>query len=266
MFVTTVYTIAPYEKAIVTRFGNIRDITTQPGIHYRTPFLDSVTVYSTKLQHHYIQEAGVITRNKQNILLDVLVVYKIDDAEKFYKTSRTLKHAVKRLDDIVYSSMLSNIGKYTFDDVVNKQREVILNQITEDTREQIKNYGLEILGVNFKAVMLMQENETSVLNSMISERNRESTQYRAEGEVLSKTIRSKAELSAATTISEAQIKAAKIKADGDMEAQRIIAGSLKDPSLYRFIKDLEMYTENLKPGTKYYISPKNKAFSNMFNF
>ena len=261
---SSLYRLYPHEIALVTRFGEVKRVQRDAGLHLRVPWVDNVTKYSLRLYEYYSDTASVITSNKQTIEVDILATFVITDPEKFYKTSRTIDRALRRLDDVTYSVMLSIAGKNTFEDIINNNREPILRDILKQTKDQTKEYGIDIKTVQFKKVLLLAANEEQVYKSMITERERISIQTRAEGEARSNQLRSKADWDAAKIVADASIQAAKIKAEGDQEAQRIINNATQsNTELYAYIKRLEMYRAGVKPGTKVIANPKSGVFKNL---
>jgi membrane protease subunit HflC len=160
--------------------------------------------------------------------------------------------------------MLSIAGKNTFEDIISNNREPILRDILESTREQTKDYGIDVKTVQFKKVLLLAANEDQVYKSMITERERISIQTRAEGEAQSNQIRSKADWDAAKIVADANVRAAKIKAEGDFEAQEIInRATATNVELYSYMKRLEMYRSGIKPGTSVITNPNGGVFRNL---
>ena len=263
---SSLYVLYPYEIALVTRFGEVRSVQREPGLHFRMPLMDVVTKYSSRLYEYYSDTASVITSNKQTIEVDILATFIITDPQRFYQTSRTIDRAIRRLDDVTYSVMLSIAGKNTFEDIISNNREPILNEIFRTTREQTADYGLDVKTVQFKKVLLLAANEEQVYKSMITERERISIQTRAEGEAESNRIRSKAEWEAAAIVAGANVSAAKIKAEGDKEAQNIInRATQSNVELYTYLKRLEMYRASVKPGTSVIVSQSGGVFKNLLS-
>jgi membrane protease subunit HflC len=261
---SSLYKLYPYEIALVTRFGEVKQVERKPGIHFRVPGIDEVTKYSSRLYEYYSDTASVITSNKQTIEVDILATFVITDPEKFYQTSRTIDRATRRLDDVTYSAMLSIAGKSTFEDIIVNNREPILNEILSTTQEQTRDFGLDIKTVQFKKVLLLAANEEQVYKSMITERERISIQTVAEGEAESNQIRSKAEWDSATIVADANVRAAKIKAEGDKEAQAIInKATQNNVELYIYMKQLELYRSSVRPGTSVIINPRDGVFKNL---
>jgi membrane protease subunit HflC len=261
---SSLYMLYPYEISLVTRFGEVRAVQRGEGLHFKLPFIDEVTKYSSRLYEYYSDTASVITSNKQTIEVDILATFIITDPEKFYQTSRTIERAIRRLDDVTYSVMLSIAGKSTFEDIIVVNREPILSDILRSTRDQTSDYGIDIKTVQFKKVLLLAANEEQVYKSMITERERVSIQTRAEGEAESSQIRSKAEWDSASIVGEANIRAAKIKAEGDKEAQDIINRATQtNVDLYTYMKRLELYKAGIKRGTTVIVNPKDGAFRNL---
>ena len=261
---SSLYELYPYEIALVTRFGEVKQVERKPGLHFRVPWIDALTKYSSRLYEYYSDTASVITSNKQTIEVDILASFVITDPQKFYQTSRTIERALRRLDDVTYSAMLSIACKSTFEDIIVTNREPILQEILDTTREQTSDFGIGIKTVQFKKVLLLAANEEQVYKSMITERERVSIQTRAEGEAQSNQIRSKAEWDASAIVAEANVRAARIKADGDKEAQAIINRATQtNVELYTYLKQLEMYKASIKPGTTVIIDPKDGVFKNL---
>ncbi|MDR3279203.1 MAG: protease modulator HflC [Synergistaceae bacterium] len=261
---SSLYMLYPYEIALVTRFGEVQNVERSAGVHFRLPWIDDVTKYSSRLYEYYSDTASVITSNKQTIEVDILATFIIKDPEKFYKTSRTIDRAIKRLDDVTYSVMLQVAGKNTFEDIISINREPILLDIFTSTRDQTADYGLDVKTVQFKKVLLLAANEEQVYKSMITERERISIQTRAEGEAESNQIRSRANWEASVIVAEANVRAAKIKAEGDKEGQRIINNATQNNAeLYSYLKRLEMYKTSIKPGTSVIVNPNDGVFKNL---
>jgi membrane protease subunit HflC len=261
---SSLYMLYPYEIALVTRFGEAKQTVREPGLHFKAPWIDNLTKYSSRLYEYYSDTASVITSNKQTIEVDILATFVITDPKKFYQTSRTIDRAIQRLDDVTYSAMLSIAGKNTFEDIIVNNREPILKEILDTTREQTSDFGLDIKTVQFKKVLLLAANEEQVYKSMITERERVSIQTLAEGDAESNKIRSKADWDAAAIVADANVKAAKIKAEGDFEAQSIINRATRNNvELYTYLKQLEMYRSSVKTGTTVIVDPKEGVFKNL---
>ncbi|MDR1943580.1 MAG: protease modulator HflC [Synergistaceae bacterium] len=261
---SSLYMLYPYEIALVTRFGEAKKVEREPGLHFKVPWIDEMTRYSSRLYEYYSDTASVITSNKQTIEVDILATFVITDPKKFYQTSRTIDRAIRRLDDVTYSVMLQVAGKNTFEDIISIKRESILSDILKSTRDQTADYGLDVKTVQFKKVLLLAANEEQVYKSMITERERISIQTRAEGEAESNQIRSKAEWDASKIVADANVRAAKIISEGDKEASRIINGATRNNvELYSYMKRLEMYRASVKPGTNVIVNPSSGVFKNL---
>ncbi|MDR1650231.1 MAG: hypothetical protein LBR87_00425, partial [Synergistaceae bacterium] len=80
---SSLYMLYPYEIALVTRFGEVQNVERSPGLHFRVPWIDDVTKYSSRLYEYYSDTASVITSNKQTIEVDILAAFVITDPAKF---------------------------------------------------------------------------------------------------------------------------------------------------------------------------------------
>src|SRR5258708_26503921 len=57
LFFSTYYTVAQYERGVLTRFGKIVEIA-EPGLHFKMPFVNSVVFYRTDILNIQPKEAA----------------------------------------------------------------------------------------------------------------------------------------------------------------------------------------------------------------
>jgi membrane protease subunit HflC len=169
--------------------------------------------------------------------------------------------AQSRIDDIVYSELRVETASHDQIEVIAQQRETIMKEVTERCNEKAKEYGIEIVDVRIKRADLPQENEQSVFQRMVAERERQAKKYRSEGQSEATRIRAEADRESRIIISEAYKQAQITKGEGDAEAIKIYGQAYdQDPDFYSFIRTLETYNKSLNQKTTGVFSTDSEIF------
>ncbi len=229
------------QYAIVIRFGEIRRIISEPGLYARTPFVDNVVRFSKRFYIYDIPVEKIITLDKKTMLVDSYAVWRISDPKKFIESVRTVSLALSRIDDVVYSGLRNTLAKLEFDDIVTGER-MYLSDITEFSKKNLQDFGIEIKDVRIKHTDLPAENQQAVFERMKSERQSIAALIRAEGQKEAQKIRSEADKKATVLKAEAPSEAERIKGTGEASATRIYAEAFsKDQEFYKLLRTLDSY-------------------------
>ncbi|NOY45546.1 MAG: protease modulator HflC [Deltaproteobacteria bacterium] len=258
---TVLFTVDQTEVAIVLRLGKPVGGPRSPGLHVRIPLVESVVVYDARQLEYDAEAREVISKDKKNLKVDNYARWQIVDPLKFYQTVRDERGAQSRLDDIIYSQVREQLGKYTLLEIVAEKRSEIMAEVTERTREAAAEFGIAVVDVRIKRADLPPANEKAVYARMQAERKRQAHRYRAEGEEAAREVRSQADKEKAILLAEAYRKAQEIRGEGDAEATRIFAEAFgQDPEFYDFMRSLEIYREGIKKGDVLLLSPTSQLF------
>jgi membrane protease subunit HflC len=253
------FTVAEYQQAVITQFGRFIRVVKEPGLHFKVPFLQQVTIFEDRLLEYDAEPKEIITKDKKTLVVDNYSKWKIIDPKRFYETVRNETGALARLDDIVYSELRIELGRHTLTDIVASQRGEIMKKVTHKSDQKAREYGIEVKDVRIKRADLPVENAKAIYGRMKAEREREAKRYRSEGEEEAAKIRAEADKQKTIILAEAYKKAQKIKGEGDASAIKIFAQALeKDPEFYAFYRTLEAYKESLKDKTTLILSPNSE--------
>ncbi|PNR95757.1 protease modulator HflC [Petrotoga sp. 9PWA.NaAc.5.4] len=218
---TSFYIVDQTQQAVVLRFGQIKNVKTDPGIYLKVPFVDNVVKLDKRYMIYDIAPERVITADKKTIISDTYAIWRIVDPQKFIETLRTVEVALNRLDDIVYSHVRDVIAKYTFEEILSKKRLEILDEIKNRSKNSLESFGIEIVDVRVKRTDLPQENAQAVYERMNAERYSIASQIRAEGEREAQKMRSEADRQASMIISEAKKEAEIIRGTAEASSTAI---------------------------------------------
>lgn len=231
------------QYAVILRFGEIKKVIEQPGLNFKTPFVDNVVKFDKRYSIYDNPPERVITKDKKTLVVDSFIIWRISNPKTFLESMRTESLALSRLDDIVYSGLRNTLAKLDMDTIVTQERS-FLKEVLDFSVNNVKDYGIEIIDVRVKRTDLPLENRNAVFERMKSERQSIAALIRAEGEKEAQRIKSEADKRAAIIKAEALSKAEYIKGTGDASATKIYADAYqKDERFYKLWKTLESYKE-----------------------
>lgn len=250
LFVTTsLFIVTQEQQAVVLRFGEIKNVVTEPGISFKTPFIDNVVKFEKRLMLYDIDPERIITADKKTVIVDTYTMWKIYDPKTFMESMRSVSLALTRIDDVVYSNVRDLVAKYTLDEVLSKKREEMLNEVTKRSSENLRQFGIEIVDVRVKRTDLPLEISKSVYNRMMAERYSIAAQIRAEGQRESEIIKAEADKKVKIIISEAQKNAEIIKGTADASVISIYADAFgKSPEFFELRRIADIYEDSFKDG------------------
>jgi len=251
------YSVDETRTAVLLQFGEIVQVTERPGLHFKIPFVQSVTYLEDRILNYDIQPQEVLTSDQKRMLVDNYAIWRIADPRLFLETTGgRLVGGQTKIDEIVYSDLRNILAKHTLDEIVSEKRAEYLQEVTELSRAKLlEGFGILLIDVRIIRADLPSEIEQAVFSRMRSEREREAAKLRAEGEEESKLIRSTADKDVEILLADARKAAEKVRGEGDAEALEIYADAYnQDPEFYRFWRTLESYRTALAEDTRIVLS------------
>ena len=188
------YQIKEQEQAVLITFGQAKAVT-EPGLHFKIPFVQQVKKVNTTIQGFAIgydestdasneAESLMITSDYNFVNVDFYVEYRFSDPVKAVYAS---KEPVKILKTISQSCIRSVIGSYPVDDVLTTGKNEIQGKIKEEIILKLDEQDLGIQLVNitiqdsepptvevmeaFKAVETAKQGKETTLNNANKYRN-----------------------------------------------------------------------------------------------
>ena len=221
------FTVAENEYACTVRFSKIISTTSEAGLHFKVPFLDTVKYFSRATQLYDIPPSEVLTSDKQNMTVDCYILWSISDPKLFYQTLTTTANAEQRLDALTYNELKTVMGTLAQSDIINMEegakRNDIYEKITSDVDTLAATYGIHVEDVKIKQFDLPESNLNAVYNRMISERNQMAEKYTADGNYEASIIRNNVDKQVNIIVSDAEAEAAKLEAEGEAEYMKMLA-------------------------------------------
>jgi modulator of FtsH protease HflC len=255
------YSVPQWMQAIVVQLGDPVRTVQEPGLYWKMPFIQNVLYFDKRLLAYNASPRELLTKDKQQLVVDNYSRWRIRDPLQFYRTVRNEEGAQSRLDDIIYSNLRETLGRHTLREIVNEKRALLMKQVTERSDEKAGEYGIEVVDVVIKRADLPEKNEMNVFNRMRTERERQAKKFRAEGDEEARKIRSESDKQVQILLAEARKKAEIMRGEGDALAVKIFADAYgRDPEFYQLVRTLEAYRKSLGEDTTVILSPNSDFF------
>src|SRR5664279_4033570 len=264
---SSLFTIYQTQQALVLRLGNPQAPITEPGLHVKAPFIDTVVYIDKRILDLEAPAQEVIASDQKRLVVDAFARYKIKDPLRFYQTLGSIQGANSQLAILLNSALRRMLGEATFIHVVRDQRADLMSRIRELVDKEAKSYGIEVVDVRIRRADLPEQNSQAVYQRMQTERQREAAEFRAQGAQRGQEIRSRADREVTVLVAEATSQSEQIRGEGDATRNQIFADAFnKDPDFFAFYRSMQAYEAALKSNdTRLLLKPDSdffKFFSN----
>ena len=258
----SMFTVDQRERAIVFQLGEVKEVITNPGLHFKWPFIQNVRYFDARILTMDTPDTErYITSEKKNLLVDTFVKWRISDPRQYYISVGDEAQAETRLAQTVNATLREEFGKHTVHEVVSQDRDEIMRIVRERANADAKQIGVDIVDVRLKRVDLPQEVSESVYKRMEAERKSVANQLRSEGASEAERIRAEADKERAVIIANAYKEAQRVKGEGDAKASAVYAEAFgKNPEFYAFYRSLEAYRSSFNNRSDMLVLEPNSDF------
>jgi membrane protease subunit HflC len=259
---SSVFAVQQTEQALVVRLGRPVDVVTEPGLHFKAPFIDTVIPVDKRILDLENPAQEIIASDQKRLVVDAFARYKIKNALQFYQSVGTIQAANLQLATLLNSALRRVLGEVTLIQVVRDQREALMQRIRGQLDHEADGYGIQVVDVRIRRADLPDQNSQAVYQRMKTERQREAAEFRAQGRQKAQEIRSNADREATVIVAEANSKAEQVRGEGDAERNRLFAESYgKDADFFAFYRSMTAYENSLKSNdTRFLLRPDSDFF------
>ena len=258
----SLFTVYQTRQALVVRLGDPVRTITEPGLHARWPFIDSVIPIDNRILDLENSPQEVICSDQKRLVVDAFARYRIRDPLLFYQTVSTIEGANSRLSTLLNAALRRVLGEATLTHVVRDDRPALMLRVKEQLNREAQAFGIEVVDVRIRRADLHEQNSQAVYQRMQTERQREAAEFRAQGSQKSQEIRARADRDVTVLVAEATSRAEQTRGDGDAERNRIFAEAYtKDPDFFAFYRSMQAYEAGLRANdTRLLLRPDSDFF------
>ena len=261
---SSLYTVKETQVALKLRLGEIVSIENEPGLKFKTPFVNNVVRFDNRIQTLDSAAESFLTVEKKNVVVDSFVKWRIVDTQKFYiSTGGAMAQANLRLAQNNQDALRSEFSKRTIIEVISDEREAIMSSVKAKLKAIAEDkYGIEIVDVRIKRIELSQEVRNSVYSRMETERKGLANKYRANGAEEAEKLQAFADKERTIILANAYRDSEKIRGEGDaISASNYAEAYSQDVDFYSFYRSLESYKKSFnEQGDILVLNPDSEFF------
>ena len=255
------FTVDVTEYGLVTRFGRVVRVISEPGLYVTAPFdrvvrLDKRVLFSRPARSEYL------TIDKKNLVVESLATWRIADPEHFLAlvhepsgsraAARRRHSGGDRLRHRALSGVRAHLRRSSGEPVpADRLRDrASVSRILPEPPTALTS------SASTSAVCRCRSRTgTHVFDRMKAERAKIAKENRSAGELQARKITAEADHERVRIEAEAAGAAERIRAEGDAEASRTYAAAFgQDPKFYEFLRTLQAYDKILDDKTTLFLS------------
>lgn len=247
------------EYALVSRFGRVVRVVSEPGLHVKAPF-DRIARLDRRVLFSRPERSEYLTTDKKNVVVESLVTWRIADPERFLATFATQAAADERLSDVILAEIGSVIGRHPASHLISTdpaegRYKGVLSEIGRRVADFARPaYGIDVMSVDLRRLALPEQNREHVFDRMKAERARIAKENRSAGELEAKKVIAEADHEKTLIDADAAGQAEHVRAEGDAEASLTYAAAFgQDPRFYEFLRTLRAYDKFLDDNTTLFL-------------
>lgn len=264
---SSVFIVNQRQQAIVVRFGEIKDVKSEPGLYFKLPFAfmdaDRVQYVEKQALRFDLDNIRVQVSGGKFYEVDAFVVYKITDARRFRETvSGDRESAESRLRTRLDASLRRVYGLRGFESALSEERASMMREVRADLKTDAESLGLNIEDVRIRRTDLTQEVSQQTFERMKAERLAEAELIRARGNEKGQTRRAIADRQVVEFVAEAQRDSEILRGQGEAERTAVFADAFaRDPQFFEFYRSMTAYDQAIgSPDTTLVLSPDSEFF------
>ena len=244
------FTVSQVDQVLITQFGQPIRVISDPGLHAKIPFVQTVISFDRRLLDYSTPGEEVILSDQRRVIVDSFTRFHITDPLQYYQAVGAQEDAIRaRLNSVVTSSLRRVLGNEALLAVLSTNRARIMGLIRDQVNGEMRSFGVAIEDVRIRRVDFPEENTQAILSRMKSERQRIASQARAEGAEASAKIKADAERDRTVLLADARATADKLRGEGENTAIATYAAAFnRDPQFFTIWRTLQAYRDGFASG------------------
>jgi membrane protease subunit HflC len=259
----SVFTVSEGQLAIKSVGGQIVDADYQPGLHFRIPVVQEVSMFDKRIITQLYPAERFLTREQEQLNVDFYVKWRINNLRRFYETTGGSDEVANaRLGETIKDSIKSVVTQRSLQQVITADRTEFTDAMMKNARPAAEQLGVELVDVRITKIDLPQQVRDSVYDRMRATFKAQAAKLRAEGVETSERTRAEANKQQTEILADAARQAAQVRGQGDASASEIYAKSYsKNPEFYSFYRSMQSYRDSIgTPGDMLLVAPDSAYF------
>ena len=269
----SLFTVSQGEQGIILRLGRLvidkktdKTKVMLPGLHAKTPFIENVRLFDTRIQTLDIKSSRIVTREKKDVIVDYYVKWRIENLAQYFKsTSGNQFKAETLLEQQLNTWLRAEFGKRTIADVVSGGRDDVMEVLRNKAEEQASQLGINVVDVRIKGIELPANTSNAVYQRMRADMQKIANRHRADGQAAAEAIQAAADARVTVLLAKAQSDGQVLRAKGQASAASTYAQAFsKNQEFFAFYRSLKAYEGSFNSKQDMLVLDQSSAFFDYF--
>lgn len=269
----SLFVVTQGQQGILLRLGRLVDDSStsqarvlEPGLHMKTPFIESVRLFDTRIQTLDIKSSRIVTKEKKDVIVDYYVKWRITDLARYFKsTSGNQFKAETLLEQQLNTLLRAQFGKRTISELISGGRNDVMDLLRDNAEEQASGLGIHVVDVRIKGIEFPPTASQAVYQRMRADMQKIANSHRANGNAAAEAIRASADAEVTVTVAKALTEGKVLLAKGEASAAKIYADAFnQNKEFFVFYRSLKAYEASFKNKQDLLVLDQNSAFFNYF--
>ena len=263
--ISAAFTVRETEQVLVMRFGEPQREITEPGLHFKVPFVDTARFFDKRVLDYDADQQEIPTADQKQLVVNAFARYRITDPLRFFQTVGTERGIEQRFNSLINASLREVIGEVNLSVVLTPERARLMEDFTRIVAREAATFGIEVVDVRIKRIDLPEDNSEAIFQRMTTQRQQEARLARAEGDKEAQRIRAEGDKRQRVIVSEATREAEILRGKGDAEAQGLYNNAYgQDVEFFDFWRSMQAMEKGLGGDTTTFVGAPNSDFFRYF--
>lgn len=262
-FYMSYFVVSQTQTALVLRFGDINRVVEKPGLYFKVPFADTVTMIDNRIMIWENNGRPVQDVASQVYIVDAFTLARVKDARLFRETlGADMMQAETRVGARLDAALRQTYGRRSFDAALSSDRSTMMREIRDQLRQEADGLGIEIVDVRVRRTDLSENVLDQTYGRMKSERNALAQDIRSQGEATKTRMNAETDRAVTEKLAQAKKEAEIVRGQGDAERNKVFAEAFtQDPEFFAFYRSMQAYEKALgSDATTMVLSPNSEFF------
>lgn len=273
LFFTSVFTVTQGQQGILLRLGRlVIDTDTDkvkvlnPGLHFKTPFIENVRIFDTRIQTMDIKSTRIVTKEKKDVMVDYYVKWQIADLAQYFKSTGGNEFKAETLLEQQLNTLLrAQFGKRTISEAVSGGRDDVMELLRKAAEKQASELGINVVDVRIKGIELPANTSNAIYQRMRADMQKIANRHRADGQAAAEEIQAKADADVMVLLAKTKSKAQRVRAVGQAEAAAIYAKAYsQNKDFFALYRSLNAYEVSFSSKKDLLVLDQSSSFFDYF--
>lgn len=258
-----IYVVSQGHAAVVTRFGHVEANDIGPGLHFKLPFVEKLTVYDTRAIVLQAEPEDFKTRDGDPVRVGFFVRWRVADPDAYFEaTSGNELKVTQRMTPVIHTALREQVTRHSLADLLAADGGMIDRALLDAVGAKLHAMlGVQIMDIGVERVLPPDDTLASVYKRMSAEARAQADQAQEQGKAAAAAISARGDSADQKVIAAASRQAAVVRGDGDAQAAKIYAAAwAEDPQFFRYWSSLETWRKTFQGGGAVVVLDRNSPF------